>query len=146
MAKKRKKKNNNKQPKRTMPRERRLQSAKQWLPTYIGKHPVRAYAKRYHTDLLCSITELRILGVAITEEYEAAVKLSVQSSIAQKKQRKEAALAKSKGLVWARIRMKILPSLLGIPVVAYLTGCNGMNYRKKSGSCILRIKKYLIGF
>jgi hypothetical protein len=101
MAKKRKKKGNkNREAKRTMPRERRLQSAKQWLPTYTGKHLVRAYARHYHTDLLCSITELRILGITITEEYEAAVKRSVELFTAQKKQKKEAALAKSKGLVW----------------------------------------------
>ncbi|WP_123921390.1 hypothetical protein [Chryseobacterium viscerum] len=83
-----------------MPRERRLQSAKQWLPTYTGKHLVRAYARRYHTDLLCSITELRMLGIVIPEEYEAAVKRSVEVNIAQKKQNKESALAKSKGLIW----------------------------------------------
>ncbi|ANF52996.1 hypothetical protein A0O34_21815 [Chryseobacterium glaciei] len=99
MAKKRKRKGN-KQLKCTMPRERRLQSAKQWLPTYTGKHLVRAYARRYHTDLLCSITELRILGITVTEEYETAVKRSVELVTAKKKQKKEAALAKSKGQVW----------------------------------------------
>ncbi|MBT2559810.1 hypothetical protein J7E50_17965 [Pedobacter sp. ISL-68] len=99
MAKKRKKKGN-KEAKRTMPRARRLQSAKQWLPTYTGKHLVRAYARHYHTDLLCSITELRILGITVTEEYETAVKRSVELVTAQKKQMKEAALAKSRGLVW----------------------------------------------
>jgi hypothetical protein len=100
MANKRKKKGNNKQSKRTMPRERRLELAKPWFPIYTGKHLVRAYARRYHTDLLCSITELRMLGIPITEEYEAAVKRSVEVVIAKKKQKKEAELAKRKGLVW----------------------------------------------
>lgn len=83
-----KKKGNRLSATRTLPRERRLQSAKEWLQAYKGKHLVRAYAKRFHVDLLCAITELRLLGIAITEEYETAVKRSVADRIALKKQKK----------------------------------------------------------
>jgi len=76
-------------PKRTLKRPERLLNAKEWLPAvdYTGKRLVHAYRKKYHTDLLCSIAELRLLGAVITVEYEEAVKQAIADWLAQKQQK-----------------------------------------------------------
>ncbi|WP_312334865.1 hypothetical protein [Sphingobacterium sp.] len=88
--KKKKKKGSGQSAKRTLPREKRLQSAKQWLLGYEGEHLVRAYSKRFRVDKVCAISELRMLGVTISEEYETAVKRSMTDELMQKQKRKEA--------------------------------------------------------
>jgi hypothetical protein len=90
--KKNKERNNMLSHKQTLPRQQRLQSAKQWLVSYKGRHIVKAYARRNHVDLVCAIKELRMLGVTVTEEYEAAVMRSAADRIAQKKKKQEALL------------------------------------------------------
>jgi len=65
MAKK-KKKNQHKQLRRTQ----RLGRGKSWLKTYQGEDIIQDYIKRYGVDLLCAVVELRMLGVAISEDYE----------------------------------------------------------------------------
>lgn len=75
---KRKKKNRYLGPRRKrMRRAARLMSAVTWLPTYGGKNIVRGYARWYAVDLICAITELRMLGVAVAAEYEAQVRLTI---------------------------------------------------------------------
>jgi hypothetical protein len=76
--------------KRTLKRPQRLQSAAQWLKTVevTGKQLVHAYSKKYNTDLLCSIGELRLLGILIAVEYEEAVKRSVKERIAKSQESK----------------------------------------------------------
>ncbi len=71
---------NNKSPRRKRyKRNQRLESAKKWLIDYSGKHIVKGYAKWYGVDLLCAITELRMIGVQISEEYEILVKQSIEA-------------------------------------------------------------------
>lgn len=39
-------------------REQLLQTAKLWLPKYVGKHIVKGYRKHFGVDIMCAITEL----------------------------------------------------------------------------------------
>lgn len=74
----------------TQPRPGRLHLAKEWMKTYTGKNLVRGYAKKYRVYLLCAITELRLLGLDITTEYEEAVRRTVTEKIEQNRKKKEA--------------------------------------------------------
>jgi predicted membrane metal-binding protein len=56
--------------KNTPKRERRLNSAKNWIKTYTGNNLVKGYSKKYSVDKLCAVKELRMIGVDISEEYE----------------------------------------------------------------------------
>ena len=78
-------------PKRTLNRPQRLQKAAVWLTTvsYTGRQLVHACAGKYHTDLLASIAELRMLGIEISADYEAAIRRSVADRIAQKQHKIE---------------------------------------------------------
>jgi hypothetical protein len=55
-----------------MNRQQRLRSAKDtdWVNKFEGKRIVRAYRKHFGVDIFCAITELRMLGVEISREYE----------------------------------------------------------------------------
>jgi hypothetical protein len=53
-----------------MRRAARLMSAVTWLPRYGGKDVVRGYARWYAVDLVCAITELRMLGIHVPAERE----------------------------------------------------------------------------
>ncbi len=67
MAKK--KKNINKGPRRKrMARERRLSSGALWLQGCKGKNVVRKYMKWFGQYEVCAITELRLLGISISDE------------------------------------------------------------------------------
>jgi ribosomal protein L34E len=57
-----------------MRRPARLADARLWLSTHPGGDVVRAYERWYGVDRLCAITELRLLGVPISEAYEAQVR------------------------------------------------------------------------
>lgn len=59
-------------------RTRRLESAKNWIPTYSGKNIVKGYSNWYGVDLLCSMKELRMSGVVISEDYRNKVVQSIQ--------------------------------------------------------------------
>jgi len=61
------------QRRRRMRRKARLADARQWLPAHQGTDLMEAYEHWYGVDRLCAIRELRLLGVAISEEYEALV-------------------------------------------------------------------------
>jgi hypothetical protein len=52
---------------KTLPRARRLKSAKKWMVTYRGKDLVRGYVKRFGVSRVCAILELRMLGVDIPD-------------------------------------------------------------------------------
>ena len=65
---------NSKSPRRKrIKRNQRLKLARQWLRDYSGNHIVKGYAKWYGVDLLCAITELRMNGIQISEEYEIQI-------------------------------------------------------------------------
>ncbi len=67
----------------------RLNAAKNWIQTYTGKNIIKGYAKWYGVDKLCAISELKILGIIISESLEHQIKSSIQAQIEQKKKRKE---------------------------------------------------------
>ena len=56
--------------KKTLKREYRIRSAKDWIKTYSGNNVVKGYSKKYSVDKLCAIKELRMIGFEISEEYE----------------------------------------------------------------------------
>ena len=57
-----------------MARQARLQSARGWLPTYRCRDVVRGYRKWFGVSTLCAIIELRLLGVAVSDERLAQAK------------------------------------------------------------------------
>jgi len=67
----------------------RLKLAPQWISTYTGKNPVRGYARHFSVDLICAITEMRMLGYPVPEEYVLAVKRSIADRSLQKKKKRE---------------------------------------------------------
>ena len=75
--------------KTTQSRRRRLHLAKNWLEGYGGKNKVRGYAKHFKVDLLCTIRELRLLGIEISDTYELAVKQTLAGLAEQKRLKKE---------------------------------------------------------
>lgn len=79
--------------KNTPKRERRLNSAKNWIQTYSGNNLVKGYSKKYSVDKLCAVKELRMIGVEISEEYEKQLINSIQTHRLQrllfKKKREE---------------------------------------------------------
>jgi len=84
MAKK-KKKNQHKQLRRTQ----RLGIGKSWLKTYQGEDIIQDYIKRYGVDLLCAVVELRMLGVAISEDYEHQLRQNEEYKRLSKKSNKK---------------------------------------------------------
>ena len=84
MAKK-KKKNQHKQLRRTQ----RLGRGKSWLKTYQGEDIIQDYIKRYGVDLLCAVVELRMLGVAISEDYEHQLRQNEEYKRLSKKSNKK---------------------------------------------------------
>ncbi|MDD3721527.1 MAG: hypothetical protein PHW92_03430 [Lutibacter sp.] len=70
--------------KKTLKREYRLRSAKDWIKTYSGNNVVKGYSKKYSVDKLCTIKELRMIGFEITEEYENQLQKSLESHIQQR--------------------------------------------------------------
>jgi hypothetical protein len=78
---------------KTLNRTKRLKLAPQWISAYTGKNPVRGYARHFSVDLICAITELRMLGYPVPEEYELAVKRSIADRNLQKKKKREAKAA-----------------------------------------------------
>ena len=81
--------------KTTQKRAVRLQLARKWLGTYTGKNIVRGYAKHFRTDLLCAIAELSMLGIAVSEEYQEAVKRSISDRAMQNRKKKAEAQDKN---------------------------------------------------
>jgi hypothetical protein len=91
---KRKKKNRNLGPRRKrMRRPARLMAAVTWRAGYGGKNLVRGYARWFGVDLICAITELRILGVAVDPEYEAQLRQAIAARAAWRERRRAEKLA-----------------------------------------------------
>lgn len=61
-------------------RAQRISSSKEWMKNYTGKNIVKGYAKWYGVDLICAISELRIVGVNIPLDYEKKVKHSIEAN------------------------------------------------------------------
>lgn len=61
--------------KKTPPRERRLQMAKHWIPTYTGKNIVRGYKNHFALSPLGAVADLQILGNEISPEYIEQLKI-----------------------------------------------------------------------
>lgn len=83
--------------KRTLPprrkrmrRHARLATARRWLASYGGKHVVRGYARWYGVDLFCAIKELRLLGVAVSQEYEREIRTTLERRTAARRLRTNA--------------------------------------------------------
>lgn len=70
--------------KKTLKKEYRLRSAKEWIKTYSGNNIVKGYSKKYSVDKLCAIKELRVLGYEISEEYENQLQKSMESNKQQR--------------------------------------------------------------
>ena len=64
---------------KTLKREYRLRSAKDWIKTYSGNNVVKEYSKKYSVDKLCAVKELRMIGIKISEEYENQLRISLES-------------------------------------------------------------------
>ena len=67
---------------KTLKREYRLRSVKDWKNTYSGNNIVKGYSKKYSIDKLCAVKELRMIGFEITEEYENQLQKSLESHVA----------------------------------------------------------------
>ena len=87
MAKKKGKQSNTPRRKR-FKREQRLESAKNWLPTYEGKNVFRGYRKRYGVDWPTALRELETLGVEVTPAYREQVLRTVQEQAEAKKRKR----------------------------------------------------------
>ena len=74
-----------------MTRENRLQSATStnFLETHQTKNIIRHYARWFGVDLLCAVTELRMLGMAIPAEREKTLKKSLEARTEQKRMKRE---------------------------------------------------------
>lgn len=70
-------------------RKSRLLSAKSWIPKYTGKNIVKGYAKRFGVDLLCSIIELKMLGIKIDNAYEQKIRQLIENKKIQKQKKRE---------------------------------------------------------
>lgn len=87
MKKKKKQKKKTNAPKRKrLNRKQRIPKAKDWISTYNGKNIVKGYSRWFGVDLFCAITELRLIGVTISQEYENEVRKSLNAN--KKKQKK----------------------------------------------------------
>lgn len=68
-------------------REKRLVQSKDWVSYYKGKNIVKKYRKYYGVDVICAMTELRLLGVEISKEYELSVLKSAEARLLDRKRR-----------------------------------------------------------
>lgn len=75
--------------KKNLSRINRLNSAREWVQTYTGRNKVKGYCNKYAVDKLCAIKELRLLGVEITEKYEAEIIRSIENLRKQRQRSKE---------------------------------------------------------
>ena len=81
MKKKKKQKKKTNAPKRKrLNRNQRIPKAKEWISNYNGKNLVKGYSKWFGVDLLSAITELRLIGVPISKEYENEVIKSLNAN------------------------------------------------------------------
>jgi len=67
----------------------RLQLAEKWLKEYTGKNIVKGYAKWFGVSKLGAVSELKLLGIQIDEEYILELKKTEEELIKQRKKKKE---------------------------------------------------------
>ena len=85
-------------PTNTLPRNKRLDQAEQWVAQYSGQHILSGYRKRFKVDLLTAIQDLFLLGVIDQEKRDLLTKqeLARQSAVhirrEEKKKAEQAAL------------------------------------------------------
>lgn len=94
--KKKKKKSKGKVAKKRMPQAERLEKAKKWLASYEGNNPLKDYRKKFATDRMQTLHELRLLGLTFTEEQIAEEKRAVQVRIQQEQAKKAKRRARRK--------------------------------------------------
>ena len=68
-------------------RKRRTQRARQWLTTYEGNNPVRAYRKKFHVDNLTAAKDLQRAGMQFKPGYLEALQKSEESRIRNKREK-----------------------------------------------------------
>jgi hypothetical protein len=75
-----------------MTRQGRLSSARatRWVEKYTGKNIIRGYSRWFAVDLLCAVTELRALGVPISQEREQQIRGTIANRAASRKCRRKA--------------------------------------------------------
>jgi len=73
----------------TLPRARRLKSAKRWLATYRGKNLVRGYKKRFGVSDVCAVVELRMLGVDLPDARLEQARCNEQARATGRARKKE---------------------------------------------------------
>ena len=72
-----------------MKRPARLESAKNWIPTYAGKHLLRGYCNHYGVGWRCAAIELKLLGIAVDPAYIAQRERTEAELTKQRQTRKE---------------------------------------------------------
>jgi ribosomal protein L34E len=65
--------------KKNTQKEYRIRSAKSWIKTYSGNNVVKAYSKKYAVNKLCTVKELRLIGIEISSEYEISLMNSMEA-------------------------------------------------------------------
>jgi hypothetical protein len=60
-----------------------------WIKEHTGNDIISGYAKWFGVDKLCALSELKTLGVMISEEREKQIKTAVMANIEQNRRRKE---------------------------------------------------------
>ena len=78
---------------KSLTKQGRLDSAKDWITKYDGQNLVSGYAKWFGVDKICAINELKTLGVIIPENLENQIVESLKRRIEQRKLAKEKAEA-----------------------------------------------------
>jgi len=76
-----------------MTKRGRLSSARatRWVEKYGGKNIIRGYSRYFAVDLLCAVTELRALGVPISQEREKQIRASIEAHVAARRRRRKSA-------------------------------------------------------
>ncbi len=70
-------------------RASRLESAKHWIPTYVGKNIIRGYQNWYGVDIQCAVYELKMLKIKIDEQYVSRVLEAMTHRLVAKKRNLE---------------------------------------------------------
>jgi SEC-C motif len=82
-----KKKINSTPRRKRMKRQSRLQAAKHWIVTYNGKNLIKGYQNWFGVDLLCTIQELKMLGLKLDDQYVHQALYNREKMIAAKQKK-----------------------------------------------------------
>jgi hypothetical protein len=69
---------------KNLTKDRRIQSAENWIKDYKGKSIISGYAKWFGVNKICAIKELKILGVVIPESLKNQIIASLKAKKEQK--------------------------------------------------------------